>query len=263
MAMHPPSTPLPERKRKQKHLSSSGSSGSSGSPFSTMSTEKAQQLLQITFVKLERGVVANFSKLKDPVELLVLPPEVKEKIYKTICGKLNAFQYPVSSVPKSTKKIFVAAMTTVVVNQINKEFGNRLLLETETAVIGQEYSFGKKHVGIMDYVGSVENSNKKLYLVMMECKKSGVSDGIKQCCLFLKRMSDSNGDNDRVFGFSTSGYEWILITYDPVHGFQIMHKQQAMFLHMEDSKEKWISECSYIFDVLYTCFSQKFLKNIE
>lgn len=129
------------------------------------------------------------------------------------------------------RSFFVRVTLTCIADYVSETSG------IEGITVGTEhnirYHIPAKNVTVLSKVDQIiylsrANGTKK-YIVVVECKRWNVDDGIQQCCLGMKACFDANKDDRTVFGFCTVAERWNFLTYDKLNGFKLMVAVDVMF----------------------------------
>lgn len=89
-------------------------------------------------------------------------------------------------------------------------------------VLEPEWNFNKKTKtnngggGVMNFVTIIDPNNafRKREAIMVKVKKASAEESLDQCLQAIKRIFETNQDQQPVYGFATNGANWILVFYD-------------------------------------------------
>ena len=125
---------------------------------------------------------------------------------------------------------------------VKRKTGRNIRLEREKRITSVDGKIGGRQEFIMVDRIQVE---KEMFILIIEAKKSGTGEAMKQCLLSLKDGWNTNGQGD-MFGFVTSGKNWQMIRYNGT-SFVMTEEFTALFRTMEQSKKRWMDNHSHAY----------------
>lgn len=219
---------------------------------SSMKRNKAESILNIKFSALLKLKTIDVEKM---IPIARAPSELLETVYRDLCRILRVSEYPTHFTKENDRSFFVRATLTCIAEYVSKTFG------IEGITVGTEhnihYHIPAKSVTVLSkvdqiiYLSRANGTNK--YIVVVECKRWNVDDGIQQCCLGMKAFFEANKDDRTMFGFCTVAERWNFLTYDKLNGFKLMVAVDVMFPEMLSKKQIWLHDYTKIIDIIYTC----------
>ncbi|KAF8453423.1 hypothetical protein BGX38DRAFT_1298016 [Terfezia claveryi] len=201
-----------------------------------MTIREAEQRLQIWIDELQE-VPVDMILAKPSIERLDMN-EMKEKVYRPILEYIDMEGYPTeASIGYKEAKISDLVLYTIgpILSDFKRKTRRKIRLEREKEIISvDEKTGGMEEFVVMDRIQVAEEK----FVLIIEAKKSGTGEAIKQCLLSLKDAWDNNGK------------QWQMIRYDGT-SFVVTEEFTTLFRTMEQKKKRWIDNHSDVVDCLY------------
>ncbi|KAF8439592.1 hypothetical protein BDZ91DRAFT_755703 [Kalaharituber pfeilii] len=223
--------------------------------YSNMTIREAEKRLGIRMDELEQVPVDEMLakyRAQGPYDMDKMKA-MKEKVYERVLEYLDMEGYPTeASVGFKEANIsdLVLYMIGPILSDFKRRMGRNIRLEREKEIISvDEETGGREEFVVMDRIEVTEER----FVLIIEAKKSGTGEAMKQCLLSLKDARDNNGPGE-VFGFVTTGKQWQMIRYDGT-SFVVTEEFAALFGTMEVNEKRWIDNYSDVVDCMYFALS--------
>lgn len=154
---------------------------------SSIERKKAEAILNITFSALLKLKTIDVETM---ISISKAPSELLELVYKDLCRILRVSEYPTHLTKENDRSFFVRATLTCIADYVSEKF------EIEGLTLGIEhniaYHIPEECLTVLSKVDQIiyeskTNGNNK-YIVVVECKRWNVDDGLQQCCIGMKVM---------------------------------------------------------------------------
>lgn len=223
-------------------------------PASSIGRKTAEAILNISFSALEESKTIHAEKM---ISITKAPPELLELVHTSLCEILNVNDYPTKLTTEIDRSFFVRATLTCITNYVSRKFAvedRRLKIVVEHDISIQ---IPKEGIAVRTKIDQLinirEGDGNNNYIVVVECKRWNVDDGLEQCCIGMKACFEANKDDRTVYGFCTVAERWNFLTYDKLNGFKMMAAIDVMFTEMVSEKQIWLEKYTKIIDIIYTC----------
>jgi len=126
---------------------------------------------------------------------------------------------------------------------IRKTGRTTIQLSREKVVVPEdEQTGGYEEFVVVDEIAVSEEK----CLLIIEAKRSSVSQATKQLMLAMKDARDQGGI---IYGFVTTGGQWRMVKYDG-KSFSQTEIMMLVFDTMSEDKERWLNDCTAVIDCL-------------
>lgn len=231
-------------------------------PASSIGRKTAEAVLNISFSALEKSETIDVEEM---ISITKAPIELLDLVHKNLCEILNVNDYPTKLTTEIDRSFFVRATLTCITNYVSRKFaieGLKIVIEHDISI-----QIPKEGIAVRTKIDQIiilrEGDGNNNYIVVVECKRWNVDDGLEQCCVGMKACFEANKDDHTVYGFCTVAERWNFLTYDKLNGFKMMAAIDVMFAQMVSKKQIWLEKYTKIIDIIYTCLLNVTEKRVQ
>lgn len=139
--------------------------------------------------------------------------ETKETVYRNIVDYLEIEGYPTQSrtdFKEANISDLVYATISPIISDFRRKTKRNLRLQREKEIVSVDSkTSGTEEFVLIDLI----SVTKDKFVLVIEAKRTSVGEAMKQLLLAMKDARDIN-DEGTLYGFTTTGDLWQMVTYD-------------------------------------------------
>lgn len=224
---------------------------------SNIDENETAEIMGTTLEELARNTEKNACEL---VKLIDLPSELADNIYDELCLALE-IRFVSGLANLTTVNYLAVSVLTPIVLTLNDVL--QLKRGEVTISIGDSFDDDyEDNDNFEDNLDCVIYRNVEKYqkvLMVVTCITDNVNNGLPQLLVKMRAAFERNQDGQTIYGCSTIGDKWQLVTYNPkeikCNGFKVLEERQTIVItdNMRKDKENWLNKCRGALDIIYSC----------